>query len=300
MPLSGVRQSFFFLMIRRPPRSTQGVSSAASDVYKRQYQRRVHGTFRECRKTIGQYIALILGLSATIFVHVGLCVSRLYLGVHSLNQVVFGTLLGLWGTHFCVGVISQEWAEKEITNSISSISSQQIIKSILLPIIVYLIFLLPMLYFYFSLSHTEKYRPLSFIQIYELKCHKKGEFFNPVGASLTGICDGSVFLMMYFAQILSAYFFPSLILNWPDIGSGIFSEIVRVAIALLPVLFGKLGPGYFLPHLSFWKYIGYGILLPNICASFLMGISDYLIFVIFSIEPIYSKVDPALTIEFQI
>eukprot|EP00831_Metopus_contortus_P036250 TRINITY_DN28725_c0_g1_i1.p1 TRINITY_DN28725_c0_g1~~TRINITY_DN28725_c0_g1_i1.p1 ORF type:complete len:172 (+),score=34.45 TRINITY_DN28725_c0_g1_i1:131-646(+) len=29
-------------MIRRPPRSTQGVSSAASDVYKRQ-QRRVHG-----------------------------------------------------------------------------------------------------------------------------------------------------------------------------------------------------------------------------------------------------------------
>eukprot|EP00831_Metopus_contortus_P014941 TRINITY_DN1619_c0_g2_i2.p4 TRINITY_DN1619_c0_g2~~TRINITY_DN1619_c0_g2_i2.p4 ORF type:complete len:121 (-),score=17.56 TRINITY_DN1619_c0_g2_i2:569-931(-) len=27
---------FFFLRIRRPPRSTQGVSSAASDVYKRQ------------------------------------------------------------------------------------------------------------------------------------------------------------------------------------------------------------------------------------------------------------------------
>eukprot|EP00831_Metopus_contortus_P016244 TRINITY_DN16789_c0_g1_i3.p1 TRINITY_DN16789_c0_g1~~TRINITY_DN16789_c0_g1_i3.p1 ORF type:complete len:183 (-),score=45.79 TRINITY_DN16789_c0_g1_i3:2-550(-) len=37
---SGVYRSqcsfFFFLMIRRPPRSTQGVSSAASDVYKRQ------------------------------------------------------------------------------------------------------------------------------------------------------------------------------------------------------------------------------------------------------------------------
>ena len=29
-------QGRFFLMIRRPPRSTQGVSSAASDVYKRQ------------------------------------------------------------------------------------------------------------------------------------------------------------------------------------------------------------------------------------------------------------------------
>eukprot|EP00825_Cyclidium_porcatum_P011407 TRINITY_DN15855_c0_g1_i2.p1 TRINITY_DN15855_c0_g1~~TRINITY_DN15855_c0_g1_i2.p1 ORF type:complete len:103 (-),score=21.27 TRINITY_DN15855_c0_g1_i2:12-320(-) len=29
-------------MIRRPPRSTHCISSAASDVYKRQYQRRVH------------------------------------------------------------------------------------------------------------------------------------------------------------------------------------------------------------------------------------------------------------------
>ena len=29
---------FFFLMIRRPPRSTQSRSSAASDVYKRQIQ----------------------------------------------------------------------------------------------------------------------------------------------------------------------------------------------------------------------------------------------------------------------
>ena len=32
----GVLDNFFFLMIRRPPRSTQGRSSAASDVYKRQ------------------------------------------------------------------------------------------------------------------------------------------------------------------------------------------------------------------------------------------------------------------------
>ena len=31
--------SFFFLMIRRPPRFTEGRSSAASDVYKRQDER---------------------------------------------------------------------------------------------------------------------------------------------------------------------------------------------------------------------------------------------------------------------
>eukprot|EP00657_Telonema_sp_P-1_P005143 TRINITY_DN22319_c0_g1_i1.p1 TRINITY_DN22319_c0_g1~~TRINITY_DN22319_c0_g1_i1.p1 ORF type:complete len:136 (+),score=46.36 TRINITY_DN22319_c0_g1_i1:77-484(+) len=34
-------------MIRRPPRSTQSRSSAASDVYKRQYQRRVRGRLEQ-------------------------------------------------------------------------------------------------------------------------------------------------------------------------------------------------------------------------------------------------------------
>eukprot|EP00656_Telonema_subtile_P012306 TRINITY_DN16191_c0_g1_i2.p1 TRINITY_DN16191_c0_g1~~TRINITY_DN16191_c0_g1_i2.p1 ORF type:complete len:122 (+),score=14.66 TRINITY_DN16191_c0_g1_i2:32-397(+) len=38
---------FFFLMIRQPPRSTLSSSSAASDVYKRQYQRRVRGASPE-------------------------------------------------------------------------------------------------------------------------------------------------------------------------------------------------------------------------------------------------------------
>eukprot|EP00826_Nyctotherus_ovalis_P037841 TRINITY_DN348_c0_g2_i3.p1 TRINITY_DN348_c0_g2~~TRINITY_DN348_c0_g2_i3.p1 ORF type:complete len:260 (+),score=76.65 TRINITY_DN348_c0_g2_i3:50-781(+) len=38
-------------MIRRPPRSTHCISSAASDVYKRQYQRRVHGNIMSNSKS---------------------------------------------------------------------------------------------------------------------------------------------------------------------------------------------------------------------------------------------------------
>ncbi len=39
---TATKKHFFFLMIRRPPRSTQGVSSAASDVYEKQlYAHRV-------------------------------------------------------------------------------------------------------------------------------------------------------------------------------------------------------------------------------------------------------------------
>eukprot|EP00825_Cyclidium_porcatum_P024653 TRINITY_DN27027_c0_g1_i1.p2 TRINITY_DN27027_c0_g1~~TRINITY_DN27027_c0_g1_i1.p2 ORF type:complete len:204 (-),score=34.22 TRINITY_DN27027_c0_g1_i1:1461-2072(-) len=50
--------SFFFLMIRRPPRSTHCISSAASDVYKRQYQRRVHGNQQTQFKMIKSMIRL--------------------------------------------------------------------------------------------------------------------------------------------------------------------------------------------------------------------------------------------------
>eukprot|EP00825_Cyclidium_porcatum_P021882 TRINITY_DN2425_c0_g1_i1.p1 TRINITY_DN2425_c0_g1~~TRINITY_DN2425_c0_g1_i1.p1 ORF type:complete len:255 (-),score=60.95 TRINITY_DN2425_c0_g1_i1:302-1066(-) len=47
---------FFFLMIRRPPRSTHCISSAASDVYKRQYQRRVHGGLQSMIQDQQQYL----------------------------------------------------------------------------------------------------------------------------------------------------------------------------------------------------------------------------------------------------
>eukprot|EP00825_Cyclidium_porcatum_P017841 TRINITY_DN20501_c0_g1_i1.p1 TRINITY_DN20501_c0_g1~~TRINITY_DN20501_c0_g1_i1.p1 ORF type:complete len:171 (-),score=47.50 TRINITY_DN20501_c0_g1_i1:105-617(-) len=42
-------------MIRRPPRSTHCISSAASDVYKRQYQRRVHGEKKINQQELRQF-----------------------------------------------------------------------------------------------------------------------------------------------------------------------------------------------------------------------------------------------------
>eukprot|EP00831_Metopus_contortus_P054907 TRINITY_DN4631_c0_g1_i1.p1 TRINITY_DN4631_c0_g1~~TRINITY_DN4631_c0_g1_i1.p1 ORF type:complete len:186 (+),score=30.30 TRINITY_DN4631_c0_g1_i1:66-623(+) len=59
---------FFFLMIRRPPRSTQGVSSAASDVYKRQYQRRVHGTLVMAISNYPFAILTIVALSLYLYI----------------------------------------------------------------------------------------------------------------------------------------------------------------------------------------------------------------------------------------
>eukprot|EP00656_Telonema_subtile_P011440 TRINITY_DN1566_c0_g1_i1.p1 TRINITY_DN1566_c0_g1~~TRINITY_DN1566_c0_g1_i1.p1 ORF type:complete len:575 (+),score=48.68 TRINITY_DN1566_c0_g1_i1:18-1742(+) len=65
----------FFLMIRRPPRSPLSSSSAASDVYKRQYQRRVRGVrddegsrreagdFAMRRASIQEYVGHTLGIA---------------------------------------------------------------------------------------------------------------------------------------------------------------------------------------------------------------------------------------------
>eukprot|EP00657_Telonema_sp_P-1_P012057 TRINITY_DN820_c0_g1_i1.p2 TRINITY_DN820_c0_g1~~TRINITY_DN820_c0_g1_i1.p2 ORF type:complete len:111 (+),score=36.97 TRINITY_DN820_c0_g1_i1:76-408(+) len=68
---------FFFLMIRRPPRSTQSRSSAASDVYKRQtiFFRivifdAVHGTTDKSFVTVGHFITNTHCAFATITVTV--------------------------------------------------------------------------------------------------------------------------------------------------------------------------------------------------------------------------------------
>ena len=54
----GILYWFFFLMIRRPPRSTLGRSSAASDVYKRQVEERVGEVVSGCR-TIGRHLVTV-------------------------------------------------------------------------------------------------------------------------------------------------------------------------------------------------------------------------------------------------
>eukprot|EP00831_Metopus_contortus_P075864 TRINITY_DN69745_c0_g1_i2.p1 TRINITY_DN69745_c0_g1~~TRINITY_DN69745_c0_g1_i2.p1 ORF type:complete len:219 (+),score=35.73 TRINITY_DN69745_c0_g1_i2:40-696(+) len=49
----------FFLMIRRPPRSTQGVSSAASDVYKRQVHGKAIGENKCIEKLVFEETSLV-------------------------------------------------------------------------------------------------------------------------------------------------------------------------------------------------------------------------------------------------
>ena len=55
---------FFFLMIRRPPRSTQSRSSAASDVYKRQHVAPADGSGGGVGGSDPPYLTKVLG-SAT-------------------------------------------------------------------------------------------------------------------------------------------------------------------------------------------------------------------------------------------
>eukprot|EP00831_Metopus_contortus_P009267 TRINITY_DN13574_c0_g1_i3.p2 TRINITY_DN13574_c0_g1~~TRINITY_DN13574_c0_g1_i3.p2 ORF type:complete len:104 (-),score=28.73 TRINITY_DN13574_c0_g1_i3:116-427(-) len=54
---------FFFLMIRRPPRSTQGVSSAASDVYKRQAPYS-SSLFCSCDNLLGEFFGRFFDMSS--------------------------------------------------------------------------------------------------------------------------------------------------------------------------------------------------------------------------------------------
>eukprot|EP00831_Metopus_contortus_P014384 TRINITY_DN15954_c0_g1_i3.p2 TRINITY_DN15954_c0_g1~~TRINITY_DN15954_c0_g1_i3.p2 ORF type:complete len:126 (-),score=39.26 TRINITY_DN15954_c0_g1_i3:40-417(-) len=75
---------FFFLMIRRPPRSTQGVSSAASDVYKRQYQRRVHGLV-ENTVVILEKINEEDGIA--------ICINKGLMGIFPLDAIQIGSVV---------------------------------------------------------------------------------------------------------------------------------------------------------------------------------------------------------------
>src|SRR5450756_2721397 len=77
-------------MIRRPPRSTQSRSSAASDVYKRQGDSRMkkHGLFGELiGEVFGTFILILLGDG--VVANVGLA-PRLAAGGYNWNTITIG------------------------------------------------------------------------------------------------------------------------------------------------------------------------------------------------------------------
>ena len=59
---------FFFLMIRRPPRSTQSRSSAASDVYKRQAEGSRHTGLVKNITNYGVFVELAPGIGGMIHI----------------------------------------------------------------------------------------------------------------------------------------------------------------------------------------------------------------------------------------
>ena len=66
------RKEFFFLIIRRPPRSTQSRSSAASDVYKRQGDGRVDETDTELCCRFGELLGHLGRVGSVIDQHLSL------------------------------------------------------------------------------------------------------------------------------------------------------------------------------------------------------------------------------------
>eukprot|EP00831_Metopus_contortus_P026801 TRINITY_DN22704_c0_g1_i2.p1 TRINITY_DN22704_c0_g1~~TRINITY_DN22704_c0_g1_i2.p1 ORF type:complete len:218 (+),score=38.79 TRINITY_DN22704_c0_g1_i2:95-748(+) len=100
---------FFFLMIRRPPRSTQGVSSAASDVYKRQEELcRKCGFINRVRQDVLSPSKIILYMYKKMYIIFIKCQQSQQGGIIVINKVkLFGImvvlLIGVFlTTYFCM------------------------------------------------------------------------------------------------------------------------------------------------------------------------------------------------------
>ena len=78
-------------MIRRPPRSTQGVSSAASDVYKRQLYTRRHLPW--VAVLVGWFLFISIGRGIELW-------SGLFFGVLAISTLIVPVLHFMGATRF--------------------------------------------------------------------------------------------------------------------------------------------------------------------------------------------------------
>jgi len=148
--------------------------------------------------TIGKVMSSCAGIGLPILIGI----SRLYVGVHSLDQVLFGWSIGMWCSILCHFEVRNRLMKScdDLKASLISNDKRQLIAVLVVLLDLITVSALLAQYYYTKLTFTD---PPSWLQMYESKCPKH---------TVTNFSDGSLYFggvsFFFFGAYLSFIMLP--------------------------------------------------------------------------------------------
>eukprot|EP01022_Parablepharisma_sp_SALTPOND_P010012 TRINITY_DN1412_c0_g1_i4.p1 TRINITY_DN1412_c0_g1~~TRINITY_DN1412_c0_g1_i4.p1 ORF type:complete len:381 (+),score=-8.45 TRINITY_DN1412_c0_g1_i4:142-1284(+) len=190
---------------------------------------------------------------------------RLYLGVHTFNQLLYGLTLGLW-VAYVAGLVMPKHINRHLDYVIENKKqlTANVVELVILGIMIALILFDVGLYVAFH--NDPRFLPLEWLQNVSKKCPNQLDEGTPLKRSFEGALQATLYPLIYFSQLLSSRFLPNAYHYWyGNIGVGkLIARLVLVPLAL--------GVSYF-PYLatinaSFIVRMGVGITISNLLLAF--------------------------------
>lgn len=199
-----------------------------------------------------------------IFCIISTFIARLYLGAHSLNQTIYGSLIGLWILFTFSFIIP-----KYINNHYESFSKgfKECLPGILITAGLLIVLQTLNLILYFTLRDRSEFMNDEWSIQINKKCPSLAHSTTPLEDSLKSEIYTSLYIFIYYAQIFGAHKFSDAFYYWfTDIGASRYFQRLLLIIVIM-------GP-CFIPYLATTNSgiavkILVGCLLPNILASFI-------------------------------
>ena len=193
--------------------------------------------------------------------------SRLYLGVHSLNQTIYGTLLGLWVVYtfgFVLIPYLDNHYEEFITNGsiIKKINNKFLScnAGFVLVIVISVGLQILNLSLYFSMSDQEEFMQEDWIRRMKDKCPEIKS--TPGQNSFKGTLHAFLYALIYFAELFNARKFPKAFNYWySNIG---FKKLLLRTLGIVCILGICYIPYLVTTKASFTIKMTIGIVLSNI------------------------------------
>lgn len=165
--------------------------------------------------------------------------ARLYLGAHSLNQTVYGTLLGLWMV-YTFGLVLPKHIDEHYEEFLKEGRVWAGCNAgFLFAVIGFLVLEAVNVVLYYTLKESNSHMNEAWIKRIKLKCPKLS--LVPIENSFKGILHASLYAFIYFCQIFNARKFPKAFNYW-------YSEIGIPKLLLRTIIMVALIALCFIPY----------------------------------------------------
>lgn len=214
------------------------------------------------QREVAKWFSLLL-----IIVTIGCTfVARMHLGAHSLNQTIYGSLLGIWVV-FTFGIVLAPCIDSHFENFVKQGSIYRCNAGFVVSITTVVILQVANIVLFYSLKDHKGLMNDDWLVRIKKKCPDSSVV--PLENSFKGTLHGTLYAFLYFSQLFSARKFPKAFNYWRSrIGTG--RLLVRTLIMGILLVISYI-PYFITLRASFAIKMWVGIFFVNILTGFIVA-----------------------------